>query len=80
MELRSNPKYDLSKKRGIYFESGLLISLALVLIAFEWKSYEGEISDLGKLQLEAIEEEIIPITQQNQPPPPPPPTAGPGDF
>lgn len=73
MELKKNPQHDLSKKRGFYFEIGLLISLAAVLIAFEWKSFEGEISDLGQLNLEEIEEEIIPITQQNTPPPPPPP-------
>lgn len=73
MELKKNPQADLTKRRGLYFEIGLLISLAAVLIAFEWKSFEGGISDLGKLNLEEIEEEIIPITQQNTPPPPPPP-------
>lgn len=73
MELKKNPQHDLTKKRGLFFEIGLLISLSAVLIAFEWKSFEGEIEGLGKLNLEAIEEEIIPITQQNQPPPPPPP-------
>lgn len=73
MELKKNPQYDLSKKRGLFFEIGLLITLSAVLIAFEWKSFEGEAYDLGKLNLEEIEEEIIPITQQNQPPPPPPP-------
>lgn len=73
MELKKNPEHDLQKKRGLFFEIGLLIVLAGVLIAFEWKSYEGDAYDLGKLNLEEIEEEIIPITQQNQPPPPPPP-------
>jgi len=73
MELKKNPEHDLTKKRGLFFEIGLLIVLAGVLIAFEWKSYEGDAYDLGTLNLEDIEEEIIPITQQNQPPPPPPP-------
>lgn len=80
MELKKNPQYDLTKKRGLFFEIGLLISLAAVLIAFEWKSFEGEISDLGQLNLEDIEEEIIPITQQNTPPPPPPPPPAPQEI
>jgi protein TonB len=73
MELKKNPQYDLTKKRGLFFEIGLLITLAAVLIAFEWKSFEGEVAALGSLNLDDIEEEIIPITQQNTPPPPPPP-------
>ncbi|MEQ8324755.1 MAG: energy transducer TonB [Vicingaceae bacterium] len=73
MELKKNPEADIQKKRPLYFEIGLVIVLAGVLIAFEWKSFEGEGYNLGQLNLEDIEEEIIPITQQNQPPPPPPP-------
>ena len=73
MELKKNPEHDLQKKRGLFFDIGLLVSLAAVLIAFEWKSFEGDNYDLGQLNLDEIEEEIIPITQQNTPPPPPPP-------
>jgi len=73
MELKKNPEHDLTKRRGLYFEIGLLVSLAIVLTAFEWKFFEGDLTDLGNLNLDDIEEEIIPITQQNQPPPPPPP-------
>ena len=65
MELKKNPEHDLTKRRGLFFEIGLLIVLAGVLIAFEWKSYEGDAYDLGTLNLDDIEEEIIPITQQN---------------
>lgn len=80
MELKKNPEYDLTKKRGLFFDIGLLVALALVLIAFEWKSFEGDLSGLGGLNLEDIEEEIIPITQQNQPPPPPPPPPPPQEI
>ena len=73
MELKKNPEHDLQRKRGLFFDIGLLISLAAVLIAFEWKSFEGDNYNLGQLNLDEIEEEIIPITQQNTPPPPPPP-------
>ncbi len=52
---------------------GLMISLGVVLVAFEWVQYEGEVGSLGELNLELDEEEMIPITQQQPPPPPPPP-------
>ena len=73
MELKKNEKYDLENKRGLFFNIGLVTVLAVVFLAFEWRSYETGPMDLGPLNLDDIEEEIIPITQQNQPPPPPPP-------
>lgn len=73
MELKKNPKYNLEKKKGLFFLIGYVLVISVVLVAFEWKSYEAETKDLGDLILDDIEEEIIPITQQNQPPPPPPP-------
>ena len=73
MQLKKNPKADLEGKKGIFFALGLVLSLSIVLIAFEWKTYEESASSLGQLKMDDIEDEIIPITQQNQPPPPPPP-------
>ena len=73
MEPKKNPKADLENKLGTYRLIGLVVVLAAVLIAFEWKTYEDGPNSLGQLSMEDIEEEIIPITQQNQPPPPPPP-------
>jgi len=73
MEPKKNPKADLENKIGVFRMIGLVVVLAGVLIAFEWKTYQDGPSSLGQLQMEDIEEEIIPITQQNQPPPPPPP-------
>jgi protein TonB len=37
------------------------------------KFYDVKASELGQLVVDEMEEEIIPITQQNTPPPPPPP-------
>ncbi|MFY0625351.1 MAG: energy transducer TonB [Reichenbachiella sp.] len=36
MELRKNPEIDLERKRGMFLSIGLLISMLLVLTAFEW--------------------------------------------
>ena len=72
MQAKKNPKADLESKKGVFFSLGLVRSLAIVLLAFEWKTYEESANSLGQLKVDDIEEEIIPITQQNQPPPPPP--------
>ncbi len=45
----------------------------MVLVAFEYTQYEGEVGSLGDLDIILDEEEMIPITQQTPPPPPPPP-------
>jgi protein TonB len=73
MELKKNPKVSLEKKKGLLFQIGLVIALIAVLIAFEWKSYEKIAYNLGQLNLDDMEEEIIPITKQEVKPPPPPP-------
>ena len=41
MELKKNPKSDLEKKKSIYLQIGLIISLLLVIGAYEYKSYDG---------------------------------------
>lgn len=73
METKKNPKADLENKRSVFFLVGLVLVLAIVLVAFEWKTYEKGPSSLGELQVDDIEDEMIPITQQKPPPPPPPP-------
>lgn len=75
MELKKNPKLDVKKWSGTFFNLGLATSMAALLFAFEWKSVETvTIKDLptGLEDWEMIE---LPITIQ--PPPPPPPAAPP---
>ncbi len=73
MEPKKNPEISLENKKGLFFQIGLIITLVIVLVAFEWKSYEKVDYNLGQLNLEDLEEEIIPITKQEVKPPPPPP-------
>lgn len=73
MELKKSNNANIEKKRIPLIILGILFSTALVLVAFEWRTYETEISSLGELNIDLIEEEIIPISQQQPPPPPPPP-------
>ncbi len=76
MEIKKSPKVDLEKKRSLFFQVGLFITLVLVLFAFELKIVPGDGSGFVVENSGPIEEEIIPITKQEEiktPPPPPPP-------
>ncbi len=73
MQIKKNPKVNLEKKRAFFLQIGLVVTLLLVFAAFEYKSYEKSAYDLGSLNLDDLEEEIIPITKQEVKPPPPPP-------
>ena len=73
MELKKNPEVNLERKKGLFLQIGLVIALLIVLAAFEYKSYEKSAYNLGSLNLDDLEEEIIPITKQELKPPPPPP-------
>ncbi|MBA4304723.1 MAG: energy transducer TonB [Sphingobacteriaceae bacterium] len=74
MEPKKNPKADLNKQRGLFFQVGMITSLGLMLTAFNWAQREGGAGDLGTLVIEEPVEVEIPQTEQKvQPPPPPPP-------
>ncbi len=75
MEIKKAPKVDLERKKGIFFEIGLMLALGILLYAFEWKTETKKTQDMQGSEVEQVEEEIIPVTTQNTPPPPPPPPA-----
>lgn len=64
-------KSNWSKGWGLRFNLGLVISLSLSLVAFEWKSYgEEKLVVIGTLTKE--EDDILDIPNTIQQPPPPP--------
>jgi len=75
MELKKSKKADLENKRNTILLLGLVLSLGITLLAFEWTTKPTKASDLGQIQSQEVEEEIIPITREQEvkPPPPPPP-------
>jgi len=74
MEPKKNPKVNLERKRLLFFLIGLFIALSHVLAAITHKSDDKfDEYNLGSLNLDDLEEEIIPITKQELKPPPPPP-------
>ncbi|PKP46325.1 MAG: energy transducer TonB [Bacteroidetes bacterium HGW-Bacteroidetes-12] len=77
MEPKKNPNADLEKLRSTVLLGGLVVSLLIVFAMINFKFYDVQASELGQLVVEQVEEEIIPITEQNTPPPPPPPPSAP---
>ncbi len=73
MELKKSTEANIEKKRIPLIIIGLLFSTAIVLVAFEYKTYETTVTQLAELDIDLIEEEIIPVSLQQPPPPPPPP-------
>jgi len=72
MEAKKTPSADLTKKSGMFLNLGLLISVGLVLFAFEYKSFDDRnLKHLGQVADDFEELLDIPITEQPQPPPTP---------
>lgn len=73
MEAKKSEKADLESKKSVFMQLGFVVALAVVLLAFNYKSYERGSSLDIQLQVDNTPEEIIPITKQELKPPPPPP-------
>ena len=59
----------------MFVEFGLIVALVVVLGAFEYKTYDKDLSMLDTNNQMTIEEEQIPITMETPPPPPEMPKA-----
>ena len=71
IELKKNPNLDLSKYSTLFLSIGFVISIGLVLVAFEWKT----ITTNSEVTLESTGspfEKILDIQLTIQAPPPPP--------
>ena len=71
MEIKKSPKANLENKKFLFTEIGLIVALLAVLGAFEWSTKEATSLDaLGDEVAVVVEEEQVPITQEEQLPPP----------
>lgn len=71
MEAKKTEKADLTKKSGFYFSIGLLLTMSLVVTAFEWRDNEKQDIDLMAKNVNTFEE-MLEIPPTDLPPPPPP--------
>jgi len=68
---KKTPEADVNRKSSLYLSIGLVVSLLLVIMAFEKKFYaDGDLADLGAVTDDF--EEMLEIPPTEQPPPPPP--------
>ncbi len=70
MEIKKSEKANLENKKLLFVEIGLVISLGITLLAFEWTSKETKVATLEDNTEVLIEDEMIAITQDTPPPPP----------
>lgn len=73
MENKKTNQANLEKRKGVFFQLGLVIALSLVLIAFEWSSAGLSTNEFDIGITNDIIEEIIPVTRPEQPEPVKPP-------
>ena len=73
MENKKNPKADIGRNSSLYFALGLALMMFLSYGTINYKVYDKSALDLDKVNMDALDEEEVPITEQVQPPPPPPP-------
>ncbi|WP_459211341.1 energy transducer TonB [Aquimarina rhabdastrellae] len=78
MEPKKNPKADLSRMSTFFLQFGLILVLLITWYGIEHKTYDRSAVDIGQVDLDELEEEDVPITQDlSTPPPPPPPPPAP---
>lgn len=71
MEVKKSEKASLENKKLLFLEIGLIVSLLIVYIAFEWTTSEKQTVDALQETPQLVEtEEMVPITQETPPPPP----------
>ncbi len=70
MEIKKSEKANLENKKLLFVEIGLVFSLLVTFVAFEWTQKETNVAVLEDTTEVVLEEEIIPITQETPPPPP----------
>ncbi len=73
MEIKKNAHADVDKVRASIFVGGLLFSLALILVIFQFIVWDETVNDsVGYTGEEEIQEEIFQTPPESKPPPPPP--------
>jgi protein TonB len=73
MELKKSKAADLEKRKGMFLEIGLVVTLAIVLVAFEWTKGEDKGIDENVVSEIQFEDEMMQITRREEPKPEPKP-------
>ena len=71
MESRKNPQLDIYRHSGLFFQIGLLVTLVLVVSAFEWRTIKKE-ADVDLTDWQGWKPDEIKIVKLPEPKPPKP--------
>ena len=71
MELKKSPKADMGKNKLLFVEIGLIFSLGISLIAFNYETDIKPRKVFAKVEEDEVSERELPSTTFNEPPPPP---------
>ncbi|MFH4968530.1 energy transducer TonB [Gaetbulibacter sp. M240] len=78
MEPKKSPQANVGRNSSLFFAIGLAVMLFITNLAINYKTYDKSNIDIGQVDMDQLDEEDVPITEQLQmPPPPPPPPAAP---
>ncbi|MEJ2003695.1 MAG: energy transducer TonB, partial [Cyclobacteriaceae bacterium] len=70
MEQKKTEKANLLNKVGLHFSIGLLVTMCIVVMAFEYRKYDR--TEFADMNVSTEFEELLEIPPTEQPPPPPP--------
>lgn len=73
MEVKKTERANIEKNKSTFTLVGLIITLALVWFAFEYKTYDRTAVELQQTAMLDDEEDVVLQTERAEPPPPPPP-------
>ena len=74
MEIKKSLSADLEGKKGTGLLMGFVLALSAMFVAFEWTQHDKKVIETEPVFTAAIEEDMIPITQQPEVVAPPPGT------
>ncbi|GAB5474945.1 MAG: hypothetical protein Mars2KO_30440 [Maribacter sp.] len=77
MQVKKNPKADLNRSSGLFFQIGLTLVLFVTWRALEYKSYQMDDEIVQMISVQDDLKEEVPITETIKTPPPPPPPSAP---
>lgn len=73
MEIKKSEKANLEHLKSTFFLIGLVVTLSIIWLGFEYKTYDKIVNEFANQMALEDEEDIVLQTQRNEPPPPPPP-------
>jgi protein TonB len=73
MNTQRTSQQKLEGRKGIFFKTGIIIAMAGVLLAFQYRVMERSLPDIVGPQIEITEIDMVPITVPKPPEPPKPP-------